>query len=171
MRGLRAAAARRRGVATTPVTKGAASSGTGASATGGRGPRRAPASRAPGRCSPWSGELTLPAPVVTAWPEHLLVLDPGGSTPWRSPGRPGSLCPAPAPLCAGGLQLRAPRWRGPSVCFGYQGGARGTSLLRLRIRRWWRRQRDPWCRGGLLRCKSSTRRRQVVFRGHLESNI
>jgi hypothetical protein len=45
MRGPIAAAARRRGVATTPVMKGAASGGTGASATGGRGPRMAPASQ------------------------------------------------------------------------------------------------------------------------------
>jgi hypothetical protein len=44
MRGPRAAAARRRGVTTTPVMNGATSGGTGASVTRGRGPRMAPAS-------------------------------------------------------------------------------------------------------------------------------
>jgi hypothetical protein len=45
MRVPRAAAARRQGVVTMPVMKGAASDGTGASATGGRGPRMAPTSQ------------------------------------------------------------------------------------------------------------------------------
>jgi hypothetical protein len=107
--GPRADTARRRGVAITPVAKGATSGGTGASATGRRGPEWPLPPGAPGQCSPQSGQSALPPPVVTARPEHLLVQDPEGSRPWRSPGRRGSPCPTLAPQCIGGLQLWVPR--------------------------------------------------------------
>jgi hypothetical protein len=88
----------------------------------------------------------LPPPVVTARPEHLLVQDPEGSRPWRSPGWRGSPCPMLAPQCIGGLQLWAPRWREPSACSCYPGGARGASPLRSKIWRQRRKRRDPWRR-------------------------
>jgi hypothetical protein len=127
--------------------------------------------RAPSQCSPRGREPTSPPPGVTAWPDHLLVLDPEGSRPWRSPAQRGSPCPTPAPLCVGGLQLWAPRWWEPSVCSSYRGGAHGASLLRLEIRWQRRRKRDPWHRGGFLRCGSSTGGRQVLCQGHRGSSI
>jgi hypothetical protein len=103
MRGPSISDARRRGVATTPVAKGATSYGTGASATGEGGLGQPLPPGVPARYSPRGGEPASPLPVETARSEHHLVQDPVGSGPWWSPGRRGSPRPASAPQCAGGL--------------------------------------------------------------------
>jgi hypothetical protein len=73
MRGPRATAARRRGVATMPVMKGAISGGTGASAAGGRGPRMASTS--------WSARSMLPtkrgANIATTSGDGVAKASPG----------------------------------------------------------------------------------------------
>jgi hypothetical protein len=135
---------RRRGVVTTPVAKGAASTSTGAFATGEGAPEWPLPPGVPGQCFPRSGEPALPPPAVTAQPEHLLVQGLEGSKPQRIPRWRGSPCPASTPLCTGGHQLQAPRWREPLACSCCPGGTRGALLLSVKLR-WWRRKRkDPW---------------------------
>jgi hypothetical protein len=94
---------RRRGVATTPVAKGAASSGSGASATGGRGPRMASGARSARSMLPaerganiaaTSGDGAARAP-HGAGPRRVKALEDPGAAQFSMP-------------CAG-----APMWRGP----------------------------------------------------------
>jgi hypothetical protein len=123
MRDPRAAAARRRGVTTTPVPKGAASGGIGASATRGRGPRMAPASRSARSMLPaergagiatTSGDGAARAP-PGARPRRVKALEvPGAmgfSVPYAdAPMRKGP--PAPGAAMAGTFSLfRLPRGR------------------------------------------------------------
>jgi hypothetical protein len=149
-----------------PVTKGAASGGTGASATRGKGPRRAPASQSARSMLPaergasiatTSGDGAARAP-AGAGPRRVKAIEIPGAARFSLPH-------AGAPMRRV-LQLRSPRWQAPSACSGCRGGARDASFLRLRIHQRRRRQRDPSHRGSILRCESCTGRRQVVCRRH-----
>jgi hypothetical protein len=123
MRGPRATAAWWRGVATTPVTKGAASSDTGASATRGRGPRMAPASR--------SAQSMLPAERgagVAATSGYGAARAPPGAGPRRvkAPEDPGAAWFS-APY------VGAPMRRGPLALGAKMAGTFGLFLLPGRV--------------------------------------
>jgi hypothetical protein len=108
MRGPSIASARRRGVATRPVAKGATSGGATASIAGRRGPGMAEASQSARSMLPTDRGPALPLPGATVRPRHFSVPDSKGSEQKRPLGWRSFLHPVPVPQGAEDLLARVP---------------------------------------------------------------